>query len=84
MRFDADLVHLNAKAMFKPLRHQVSMTVCFARVTVGCGFPTEHHRTIAEAEELIVDFCGSSRSRISPYSSMYRAGIHGTKPIAGL
>jgi hypothetical protein len=39
-----NLADLYAETVLKPLRHQMAMTECFARLAIGCGFPTQHHR----------------------------------------
>jgi hypothetical protein len=80
----ADLLNLDTEAIFKPLRRQVPMAKCFAGPAIGCRFPTQHYRRVAEADQPIEGFGRvESIEQLAVQFEVARCR-HRTKPRAGL
>jgi hypothetical protein len=80
----ADLLDLNVEPIFEPLGRQVSMAPSLALMALGCGFPTEQHRKVAEVHESIVDFAWVKAVKNFAVQLDVPRGAYRTKPIAGL
>jgi hypothetical protein len=80
----ADLLNLDTKAIFEPLRRQVPMAKRSAGLAIGCRFPAQHYRRLAKANQPIEGF-----GRVEPIEQVavqfeIARWRHRTKPRAGL